>query len=173
MNKIFILHIILAILCCANSFAQQRIRILGKVIDEKNDPVGYALISVEGQSAYTMSENDGKYNLICHTDDSVKLVVSLIGYRTKKYTLLSPKDSTIMDLKIISKSNELDVVSVTSTRRQTDQMQHINAQHTKTLAKWTCIFGCTTNSNVLKATIRPSVCCSVPKPAKIWQDTAS
>ena len=134
MNKIFILHIILAILCCANSFAQQRIRILGKVIDEKNDPVGYALISVEGQSAYTMSENDGKYNLICHTDDSVKLVVSLIGYRTKKYTLLSPKDSTIMDLKIISKSNELDVVSVTSTRRQTDQMQHINAQHTKTLA---------------------------------------
>lgn len=123
----------LALLTCLSALAQQRIRIIGRVVDENASPVGYALISVEQQSAYTMSENDGKYNLVCQTGDSVTLVVSLIGYRTKKFTLMNPKDSTYMDLKIISKSNELSEVNITALKRQTDQMQNINVKNTKLL----------------------------------------
>ena len=129
--------LVLALLTAVAGYGQRHIRIMGKVVDEHSAPVGYALISVENQTAYSMSETDGKYNLVCQPDDSVTLVVSLIGYRTKKYTLYQPKDSTYMELKIISKSTELGEVNVSALKRQTDQMQNINVKHTKNLPSTT------------------------------------
>lgn len=114
--------------------SQKNIRILGKVCDEHGSPVGFALVHVEKQSAYAMTETDGNFQLTCQANDTVTLVCSLIGYRTKKYPLINPKDSTNIDIKLISKSNELGEVSVTSVRKQTDAMQNINTKHTKTLA---------------------------------------
>ena len=113
--------------------AQKGIRIVGQVTDEKDAPLGFALIQVNGQSAFAMSDNNGKYQVNCQGGDSVTLVCSLLGYRTRKYTLMQPQDSTVRNMKLISKSTELGEVSVSTTRRQTDEMQHINSQHTKML----------------------------------------
>ena len=136
-HPILTLTILALMICHTGIMAQKHVHIGGKVVDEHGSPIGYALIHVEKQTAYAMSGNDGKYSLVCGKQDSVTLVCSMLGYRTRKITLHHPQDSVTADFKIISQTNTLGEVSVKSTRRQTDQMQHINAEHTKTLPSTT------------------------------------
>lgn len=111
--------------------AQKNVRIIGTIFDEYDKPVSYALVHVEKQLAFAMSDNDGKYHLTCQSGDSITLVCSLIGYHTRKFKLINPQDSTIMNLKIVSLSTTLGEVNVKATKRQTETMQNINSEHTE------------------------------------------
>ena len=138
MNRnLFIVVTFLWIVSVVSSEAQRFISVYGKVVDEKEQAVGYAMIHVEGQVAYGMSGADGSYRVSCERKDSIRLICSLIGYRTRKFVVIPSGDSVRMDLKLISKSNTLGEVSVTSIRRQTDQMQQVGVHHTKSLPSTT------------------------------------
>ena len=138
MNRnLFIVVTFLWIVSVVSSEAQRFVSVYGKVVDEKEKAVGYAMIHVEGQVAYGMSGADGSYRVSCERKDSIRLICSLIGYRTRKFVVIPSGDSVRMDLKLISKSNTLGEVSVTSIRRQTDQMQQVGVHHTKSLPSTT------------------------------------
>ena len=138
MNRnLFIVVTFLWIVSVVSSEAQRFVSVYGKVVDEKEQAVGYAMIHVEGQVAYGMSGADGSYRVNCERKDSIRLICSLIGYRTRKFVVIPSGDSVRMDLKLISKSNTLGEVSVTSIRRQTDQMQQVGVHHTKSLPSTT------------------------------------
>lgn len=138
MNRnLFIVVTFLWIVSVVSSEAQRFVSVYGKVVDEKEQAVGYAMIHVEGQVAYGMSGADGSYRVSCERKDSIRLICSLIGYRTRKFVVIPSGDSVRMDLKLISKSNTLGEVSVTSIRRQTDQMQQVGVHHTKSLPSTT------------------------------------
>lgn len=107
------------------------VRIRGLVVDEHDRPITFAVVNVEGQAAFAMSGNDGKYSLTCESRDSLTLICSLLGYRTRKFKVYNPQDSVVMNLKIVSKSTTLGEVNVSALKRQTDMPQSINQRNTK------------------------------------------
>ena len=66
MNRnLFIVVTFLWIVSVVSTEAQRFISVYGKVVDEKEQAVGYAMIHVEGQVAYGMSGADGSYRVSC------------------------------------------------------------------------------------------------------------
>ena len=117
--------------------AQHTVTIKGKVTDEYDKPVSFALILVDGQPAYGMSDTKGLYHVYCQSRDSLTLICSLVGYRTRKFKIVAPQDSTVLNMKIVSSATSLGEVKVSAIRRQTDQMQRIDSKHTRLMPSTT------------------------------------
>ena len=63
--------------------AQEKVKLSGRVIDEEQNPVLFAVVKVEGQAAGTTTDLQGRYKLEFHTADTVTISFSMIGYATK------------------------------------------------------------------------------------------
>ena len=121
-----------------NLFAQNKLRIFGKVVDEYDSPVEFASIIIEKQGAFTVSGAEGKYSLSCSHTDSVFITCMKIGYRTRKFRIYAPNtDSLRFDMKISSKSIMLGEAGITAMRKQTDLVQRIKTKYTKQMPSTT------------------------------------
>ena len=80
MNRnLFIVVTFLWIVSVVSSEAQRFISVYGKVVDEKEQAVGYAMIHVEGQVAYGMSGADGSYRVRPKLENVSLLLCSFIA----------------------------------------------------------------------------------------------
>lgn len=121
-----------------NLFAQNKLRIFGKVVDEYDSPVEFASIIIEKQGAFTVSGAEGKYSLSCSHTDSVFITCMKIGYRTRKFRIYAPNtDSLRFDMKISSKSIMLGEAGIIAMRKQTDLVQRIKTKYTKQMPSTT------------------------------------
>ena len=68
-------HIILSLLIllsfCTEGFAQTKVKLSGKVIDEEQNPVIFAIVRATGQVAGTTTDLNGRYNLEFETADTI------------------------------------------------------------------------------------------------------
>lgn len=64
---------------------QEDITVTGSVVDENGEPLPGATITVENAAAGTVSDIDGNFSI--EVDEGAVLVVSFIGYRTKRITV--------------------------------------------------------------------------------------
>ena len=87
------------------SFAQ--ITIEGKVIDEKNEPIAFAHITVENENVGTISNSEGQFKLI---SSKRNILISAIGYLTRKVVL----DEGYHVLKLTQEIIELEEVTLVS-----------------------------------------------------------
>lgn len=99
-KKPLTLHILITILffaTLAEAMGQGRFRLIGTVRDENGDPIELASVRVQGQAALTLTNLKGHYSLYAGSSDTVVVVFSMIGYETRKRTLLAPRDSVKLD----------------------------------------------------------------------------
>lgn len=66
--------------------AQDKVKLSGRVIDDEQNPVLFAVVKVDGQAAGTTTDLQGRYQLEFSTADTVTVSFSMIGYVTKKNT---------------------------------------------------------------------------------------
>ena len=75
----------------------QRVKIFGTVRDTHGSPIELATVRVAGTAALTVSNLRGEYSLYSTSTDSIVVVCAMVGYETRKRTLLAPKDSVRID----------------------------------------------------------------------------
>ena len=71
--------------------AQDKVKLSGRVIDDEQNPVLFAVVKVDGQAAGTTTDLQGRYQLEFSTADTVTVSFSMIGYVTKKKHWSVPK----------------------------------------------------------------------------------
>lgn len=137
MNKTIVFTVFL-FLCVLTSFAQNKVRLYGKVVDEYDTPVEFVSVIVEKSGAFTVSGTNGRYSLNVGQEDSIYVTCMKVGYRTKKFIIpLLRADSMRYDFKISSKSIMLGEAGITAMRKQTDLVQRIKSGYTRNMPSTT------------------------------------
>ena len=114
--------------CMAVSVQARRIVVYGRISDENGKPVELATVNEEHTFQSAMSNLKGEYEIrVSAPGDTVSLVFRMIGYETRRRTLVSPSDTVRLDIMMQSVNYMFQDVEVSDTRRQTDGMQNINA----------------------------------------------
>ncbi len=117
--------------------AQDKVKLSGRVIDEEQNPVLFAVVKVDGQAAGTTTDLQGRYRLEFSTADTVTVSFSMIGYVTKKKTLVRPKGSLQLNITMQARSIDMGEVTVREMRRQMNSTQHLNAEDLKQMPSTT------------------------------------
>ena len=102
-----LITILLLMLCVANAHAL-RVRFYGYVLDEQNRGIEacnvYWKESVAASVVGTSTNNNGYYDLILSSDDSVTIVYSMLGYETVEMRLKPNREVLNINIKPRSKS---------------------------------------------------------------------
>ena len=114
-----------------------KVDLKGRVIDENNEPVSLCLIKVEGQTAATTADLDGKYKLSFNSADSVVITYRMMGYRTRRRVLKKPQGSLTLNIVMYSSSMDIGEVEVKELRRQMGQTQDLNTEELKRMPSTT------------------------------------
>ena len=124
--KLYILTLIFAVFGIFRTFAQ--VEISGTVTDDKDDPIEFATVRVQGTAIGTNTNLKGEYSLTVAQRDTLVVEVSCLGYANVVRQYIKPKGKITLNAKLYQKSKELGELEVVEIRRQTDQMQSIDAQ---------------------------------------------
>ena len=106
------LPFILASLCSSHLFAQQKQAIIkGIVVDENQERIGYATISISGTKVGTLSDSEGNYELKTTLYRDQTLQISYLGYETKRVEVVLEPGKTIR-LNVVLKSRAIESVEI-------------------------------------------------------------
>ena len=116
-------------------FAQNKIS--GKVIDKNNQPLFGANIFWQGTSQGTVADENGEFS-IEKVENSSSLLVSFIGFKTKKIEIINSESLTI----VLEESNDLDEITITKVTKSTQysysKVENIQTMGQKELLKAAC-----------------------------------
>lgn len=126
MKKILLYILILTACLPVHAGDSIRVTLKGRVIDEQNEPVSFCFVRVEGHAKGTTADIDGKYTLSFNSADSVVVIYSMVGYRTRRRVLKKPQGA--LTLNVVMYGNTLDIgeIEVKELRRQMGQTQELN-----------------------------------------------
>ena len=130
-----ILITIVTIFIALQAVAQDTIQVhlKGRVLDEKNEPVSFCLIKVQGQTAGTTANINGEYKLSFHSADSVVITYQMMGYRKRSKVLRKPQGNLNMNIIMYEGGHELSEVEVREIRRQMGQNTQVNTSELGTM----------------------------------------
>lgn len=132
-NKIYILFsaFLMAVLP-----AVAQVKIHGKVIDAQDSPLEFVTVRIDGTAIGTNTGIDGTFKLSCPppANDTLVVVFSCIGYEELRRKLINPKGDLALNVRMQSKDHALQEIQVTDFRKQTNQMQTIDAESYKLAA---------------------------------------
>ena len=120
-----------------HAFGQGKVKLSGRVIDDEQNPVLFAVVRVEGQAAGTTTDLQGRYKLEFNTADTVVVSFSMLGYETKKRTLIKPRGDLRLNVTLQTQRIDMGEVTVKEVRRQMNATQHLNAENLKRLPSTT------------------------------------
>jgi hypothetical protein len=96
--------------------------ISGKIVNTKNEPIPYATIRIENTNKGTISNDIGVFTMVVTTENKDKrLVISSLGYKTKKITLTNDIETIILTEDI----TQLSEVLITSNDKETDYAREL------------------------------------------------
>ena len=113
----------LPVMACAQSFT-----LVGRVTDEKMNPIELATVAVVKQGKATMTSLKGEFQLHLPTADSVVVRFSMIGYKTKTRVLRHPRGKQTLQVVLYPGEQTLDEVTVREMKRQTTQTQELRVK---------------------------------------------
>ncbi len=100
------------------SFAQQKITFTGTVASDKNEPLAGVSVNINGSSAGTITDADGKFSV--QAKKGATLALSFIGYEGNKIKLTDEKNlGTILMTASTSALNEVVVVGYGTQKKAT------------------------------------------------------
>lgn len=119
--------LMVALLLCIvlRAVGQGRARVYGIVRDAEGQAIELAAVRIAGTAQATVTDLKGKYSLSFASADSVTVVFSMIGYETRKRTLLAPKDSVRLDVSLPTYGQMLGEAVVRGSSVQTGTTQRI------------------------------------------------
>ncbi len=103
----------------------------GRVMDEDNNPVELATVSVVSQGKVALTNLKGEFSLHLHSADSVAVKFSMIGYKTKTRVLRKPRGKQTLQIVLRTDENMLADVNVTADKIQSDQTQELKVKDMK------------------------------------------
>ena len=112
-------------ICVASMNAQKRCRIFGSVKNMSGEPIELANVRVPDQNTGTITSLQGEYSFYCLSKDTVEIVFSMIGYESRKRTLLAPTDSVRLDVVLPTYEDFFGEAVVTGQRIQLGSTQQI------------------------------------------------
>lgn len=125
------LSIIILLLLFTFPVLAQQVKIGGVITDDNGEPVELATVRIEGTAIGTVSNFKGKYSLKFNSRDTVTVVYSMIGYNTRKRTLINPQGNISINMTLPALGYELGEVTITENRRQTSTVQQIDVTANK------------------------------------------
>ena len=132
-----ILTLLVLLISALHVSAQEKVKLSGRVIDDEQNPVIFAMIKVHGQAAGTTTDLQGKYSLEFNSADTVTISFSMMGYVTKEKTLTKPKGDLRLNITLQTQSIDMGEVTVKEVRRQLNTTQTLNAENIKQLPSTT------------------------------------
>ena len=124
-----LITILLLMLCIANAHAL-RVRFYGYVLDEQNRGIEacnvYWKESVAASVVGTSTNNNGYYDLILSSDDSVTIVYSMLGYETVEMRLKPNREVLNINIEMRESGEQLAEVEVKGIQRQQDMMDRVD-----------------------------------------------
>ncbi|MBQ6653496.1 MAG: TonB-dependent receptor [Prevotella sp.] len=120
-------------LACVLGVSAQSFTLVGRVTDEKMNPVELASVACVEQGRATLTSLKGEYRLELQSADSVVIRFSMLGYRTKVRVLRKPRGKQTLQVVLYEDSKELQEVNVTAQKRGGTQTQNIDTEALKGL----------------------------------------
>ena len=108
-----------------------QVKLSGKVTDDGGRPIEFASVRIDGTAIGTNTDTEGAYALSVPARDTVMVVFSCIGYSDVKRRLVKPKGEMTLNAKLYEKTQQLKDLEVTEFKKQTNQMQTIDATKLK------------------------------------------
>lgn len=105
--------------------------ISGLVTDEAQVPLGIVSVRQEGAVVGTTTDLQGQYSLTVESADSVVLVFSQLGYRTRKRVLRNPVDKVTLNVTLLSDDIMLEVAEVKGRQRQTGMTDKLDVSKSR------------------------------------------
>ena len=110
----------------------QSFTLKGKVTDEDGNALELATVSCLEQSAVTMTNLKGEFQIKLQSADSVTVKFSMIGYKSRTRLLLKPKSTQTLIIQLQG-LDELNEVVITQKKRQTDAMEQLDVKDIKAM----------------------------------------
>ena len=127
-NRLSILYFFLFIF---TPVLAQQVKIGGTIRDENGEPVELATVRIDGTAIGTVSNLKGQYSLKFTSRDTVTIVYSMIGYNTRKRTLVRPQGNISLNITLPALGYEIGEVTITENRRQMNTVQNIDVKANK------------------------------------------
>ena len=119
------------------TLGQEKVKLSGRVVDDAQDPIVFAIIKVKGQAAGTTTDLQGKYSLEFNSADTVIVSFSMMGYADKEKVLTRPRGDLRLNITLQPQSFDMGEVTVKEVRRQLNSTQHINKENLKRMPSTT------------------------------------
>ena len=103
---------IVSLFFCGITFAQTSIS--GSVKDNKNEPISGANVKVSGDSAGTVTDSDGNFNLSTSKKPPFNIEISSVGNGSKKVAITSNNQK--VSVALTAEENKLDEIVVSASR---------------------------------------------------------
>lgn len=100
----------------------------GRVSDENQKALPFVSVKVEGQSAGTLTNLNGHYSFQFDTADTVVVVYTLIGYESKRKTLVRPRGKLNWNISLHPRGTDMGEVTVSEVRRQMGSTQELSTK---------------------------------------------
>ena len=107
----------------------QSFTLKGKVIDDEGNALELATVSCVEQAAVTMTNLKGEFKMTLQSADSVVVKFSMVGYNSRTRVLRNPKNTQTIQIQL--HNMELEGVTITQRRRQTEQMEQLDIKNIK------------------------------------------
>ena len=102
----------------------------GKVVDEENNVLELVTVSCMEQGKVTMTNLEGEFELTLHSEDSVEVRFSMIGYAPRKRLFRRPKGKQTVII-VMHPMEALQEITVVERRRQTTSTEQLNIEDAK------------------------------------------
>lgn len=129
--KTFRLYITLALLFLSLGMKAQTFTLQGKVSDKDGHPIELASVSVLDQGKLVMTNLHGEFHIELQSEDSVKVVFAMVGYRTKTRILRHPRGKQTLQVQLAD-DNMLNEVVVEGKTPQHGTTQQLDVKDMKT-----------------------------------------
>lgn len=121
-----VVNIILLLLFAAPAAAQ--VKLSGKVMDSESKPIEFATVRIAKTAIGSTTGLDGSYSLSIAEQDTIEVIFSCLGYKEAHRKLINAKGNVKLDIKLSDATTELQGVTITEYRKQTDGMQNLDAR---------------------------------------------
>jgi hypothetical protein len=120
------LRLIVVVLFFVFTAKAQKVKVSGVVSDPGGIPIELATVYVKGTMNGTMTDEKGTYSLSIARNDSITLVFSFLGYSKVEQHIENPQSDLTLNIRMRPQSYELEGVTITRSRIQTNTMEKIS-----------------------------------------------
>lgn len=129
MHSLRIISLLIISLLPACLYGQ--VKIHGKVVDAKGEPIEFATVRIGGTAIGTTTGLEGEYSLSCARTDTITVFFSCLGYREEKKQLIDAENDVTLNVRLQLNTEMLQQVEITELKKQTGAVATIDASQLK------------------------------------------